>query len=220
MKLIKFTKIDKELEMDENNHDIGEMVDKEVDVYINPSLITSVEESIPGIIKINLMNGWIEVWGELSQVVSKLEGTDSKTREIKANGNISIIEDIINYMNNVCRTSYKPESDLTIKTINARIKDGFKIEDFNLVIDAQNKLWKGTDMERYLRPVTLFGNKMEQYLGMAKKTNNPVNNTQGVVYMQDEPDYRQTGSGIPDGMKEKMSNLLNLHSPDYNKEKI
>ena len=32
------------------------------------------------------------------------------------------------------------------------------------VIDTKAKEWMGTDMEKYLRPETLFGSKFENYL--------------------------------------------------------
>lgn len=49
--------------------------------------------------------------------------------------------------------------------INARIKEGYKIEDFRIVIDKMGAKW-GDDpkMAEYLRPITLFGTKMDGYL--------------------------------------------------------
>jgi hypothetical protein len=37
-------------------------------------------------------------------------------------------------------------------------------DDFKSVIDKKSKEWLGTNMERYLRPDTLFGTKFESYL--------------------------------------------------------
>ena len=37
-------------------------------------------------------------------------------------------------------------------------------EDFYKVINIKSKQWLNTDMEKYLRPVTLFSNKFEGYL--------------------------------------------------------
>ena len=38
------------------------------------------------------------------------------------------------------------------------------LDDFKSVIDKKSKEWLGTNMERYLRPDTLFGTKFESYL--------------------------------------------------------
>ena len=48
--------------------------------------------------------------------------------------------------------------------INARLKEGFTVEDFKTVIDKKVDEWKGTELEQYLRPDTLFGTKFESYL--------------------------------------------------------
>ena len=53
--------------------------------------------------------------------------------------------------------------------INARIKEGFTKEDFIKVIDNKVGEWLGTDMERFLRPETLFGTKFEGYLNQKQK---------------------------------------------------
>lgn len=41
------------------------------------------------------------------------------------------------------------------------------MEDFKKVIDWKVSEWTGTDMEKYLRPETLFGTKFEGYLNAA-----------------------------------------------------
>ena len=71
---------------------------------------------------------------------------------------------IVEYLNQKAGTSYKPNSKNTVKHINARLTDGFTVDDFKTVIDKKCAEWKGTDMEQYLRPETLFGTKFESYL--------------------------------------------------------
>jgi uncharacterized phage protein (TIGR02220 family) len=45
------------------------------------------------------------------------------------------------------------------------ISEGFTLADFKLVIDKKVLDWKGTDWEKYLRPITLFSkSKFENYL--------------------------------------------------------
>lgn len=73
--------------------------------------------------------------------------------------------EIINHLNNVLGTSYKPISKDTQKHINARLNEGFTIEDFKMVIDKKVLEWgKKSDMMQFLRPSTLFGTKFESYL--------------------------------------------------------
>ena len=86
-------------------------------------------------------------------------------KDIDKNENkINNINIIVDYLNQKAGTSYKPNSKNTVKHINARLTDGFTVDDFKTVIDKKCAEWKGTDMEQYLRPETLFGTKFESYL--------------------------------------------------------
>jgi len=52
------------------------------------------------------------------------------------------------------------------------VNDGYKLEDFQTVISKKCAEWKGTDMEKYLRPETLFGTKFESYLNAKPRGQN------------------------------------------------
>lgn len=90
---------------------------------------------------------------------------------------------IIDYLNAKAGTKYKASSKATKQHINARLAEGFKIDDFKHVIDKKCADWIGTEFEQYLRPSTLFGSKFENYLngrqqskgknGIAVKSGNP-----------------------------------------------
>ena len=71
---------------------------------------------------------------------------------------------IITYLNEKTGKSYRSDNKETIKFIQARLKDGFTVDQFKYVIDVKTHSWKNTDYEKYLRPQTLFGNKFETYL--------------------------------------------------------
>ena len=90
---------------------------------------------------------------------TEIEIDIEKEKDKKNNINI-----IVDYLNQKAGTSYKPNSKNTVKHINARLTDGFTVDDFKTVIDKKCAEWKGTDMEQYLRPETLFGTKFESYL--------------------------------------------------------
>ena len=77
----------------------------------------------------------------------------------------NIIKDIVEYLNLKTNSSYRYSSDKTRRTINARLNEGFTLDDFKKVIDIKTKQWLGDQkMEQYLRPETLFGTKFESYL--------------------------------------------------------
>lgn len=73
-------------------------------------------------------------------------------------------KEIIDYLNQNAGTRYRASSSVTKRLINARYHDGFKIEDFKKVIDNKVNEWKKTQLEKYIRPQTLFGTKFESYL--------------------------------------------------------
>jgi uncharacterized phage protein (TIGR02220 family) len=63
---------------------------------------------------------------------------------------------VIEYLNLVAGTNYRKTTLSHQKFIIARLKENVTIENCKLVIDKQVKRWKGTEMEKYLRPDTLF----------------------------------------------------------------
>jgi uncharacterized phage protein (TIGR02220 family) len=86
----------------------------------------------------------------------------------------NIYVEIVGYLNNSTGSKYRPEAKSTQRLINARLKEGYSIQDFKNVIDKKYKEWKGTEMEKYLVPDTLFGSKFEKYLNQ-KIINTPSN---------------------------------------------
>jgi uncharacterized phage protein (TIGR02220 family) len=73
-------------------------------------------------------------------------------------------KEIIDYLNTVTDSAYRPNTKETKTHINARLNEGFTVEDFKKVIDNKYADWKGTEWEKFLRPSTLFGNKFDGYL--------------------------------------------------------
>lgn len=78
---------------------------------------------------------------------------------------------MIEYLNLKLGTNYKTSTRKTRDCIKARYNEGYRLDDFKLVIDKKYNEWNGTDMEKYLRPETLFGNKFEGYLNQKEKEN-------------------------------------------------
>ena len=82
----------------------------------------------------------------------------------KSLNNKEIYENIIARLNEKAGTNYRPTSKATQGHINARLAEGYTVENFYTVIDKKCAEWKGGKMEQYLRPETLFGSKFENYL--------------------------------------------------------
>ena len=77
---------------------------------------------------------------------------------------------IIEELNRVAGTQYKPNSLSTRKCIIARLNEGFNAENFVTVIRIKCGQWlHDPHMRPYLRPITLFGTKFESYLNEAVK---------------------------------------------------
>ena len=77
----------------------------------------------------------------------------------------NIYSRVIDYLNKKTSKNFKSTTKKTQKFIQARLNDGFIYEDFVRVIDIKSKEWlNNKEMEQYLRPETLFGNKFEGYL--------------------------------------------------------
>ena len=85
----------------------------------------------------------------------------SETKDIY----INIYIDIVEYLNEKANKNYKHNSDKTRRFIDARLNEGFTLEDFKKVIDNKCRSWLNDErMNQYLRPETLFGTKFEAYL--------------------------------------------------------
>ncbi|MGY0187250.1 conserved phage C-terminal domain-containing protein [Lactococcus petauri] len=122
------------------------------------------------------------------QNVSKLDTQVrlGKDRLGKDNNNMSDKSDdvipyseIISYLNEKANRGFK-NVDANKRHIKARWKEGYKLEDFQKVIDNKVLDWTGKTIngqpaEKYLQPSTLFGTKFDNYLN-----EKPVNNGQGV----------------------------------------
>lgn len=106
--------------------------------------------------------------------------SDLKTQNIKP------YKIIVDYLNQKAGTSYRHTSKNTQSHINARISDGYTVEDFYTVIDKKCEEWKGSDMEKYLRPETLFGSKFEGYLNQKAKVSNAQKKNSGWSFNEED----------------------------------
>ena len=79
-----------------------------------------------------------------------------------------IIDDVVRFLNDTTGKHFRSNTASTQRHINARITDGYTLDDFKRVIVYKAQQW-GNDakMKEYLRPETLFGTKFEGYLNSA-----------------------------------------------------
>jgi uncharacterized phage protein (TIGR02220 family) len=90
---------------------------------------------------------------------------------------IDEVAEIVDYLNNRTGKNFRPKNNKTTQLIKARIKEGFGVEDFKVVIDKKTNDWLGSDYNKYLRPETLFGNKFESYLNEQNTQNGKSSST-------------------------------------------
>ena len=111
-----------------------------------------------------------------SKSIDKEININSADSETKKSRFSEETEEIISYLNSKAGTHYR-NVDSNRKLITARMKEGYTVEDFKTVIDKKCDEWKGTDMQQFIRPVTLFqASKFENYLNapVKKKQQNVV----------------------------------------------
>ena len=110
----------------------------------------------------------------LQQHRFRIEETKGEAKKVDKPVSRAIREDakkIIDYLNQKSGSTYKAQGK-NLELISDRIKEGFTISDFMIVIDKKVYDWKGTEREEYLRPITLFAkSKFENYLNNGAKTN-------------------------------------------------
>lgn len=129
--------------------------------------------------------------GTVSDVTDKLyiETININNKYSRADGkNKKLVSEVIDYLNEKAGKSYKTTTQKTVSLVNARSKEGFTLDDFKKVIDTKTQQWKSNaDMNKYLRPETLFGTKFESYL---QENPNLSNNNQFNNHKKYKPDIK------------------------------
>ena len=99
---------------------------------------------------------------------------------------------IVDYLNGKTDSHYKATTPKTKQLVQARLKEGFSVDDFKTVIDKKTATWLNDNkMNKYLRPLTLFGTKFEDYLNEKVKGQPDKNDpyyTERINPMTGQPD--------------------------------
>ena len=74
-------------------------------------------------------------------------------------------KEVLKFLNEKAGRNYRPV-DLNLDFIKARLKSDMSVDDLKSIVAMKCREWKGTEMDKYLRPATLFNReKCEQYYG-------------------------------------------------------
>ena len=102
--------------------------------------------------------------------------TNNINRSSKLDRYADLRKQILDYLNDSIGSHYR-DCKANKRLIDSRLDDGYTLEDFKHVIDVKSYQWKDSDLQKYLRPETLFcASHFESYLNEEKQTgvkNNP-----------------------------------------------
>ena len=135
-----------------------------------------------------LLTGEMEIPAEENRIPS--EGEPIPYINTDRNADNKPYKDIVSYLNEKVGKNYKPTSKQIQRLINARMNDGFTLEDFKTVINNMCAKWlHDTKMHEYLRPSTLFGTKFEEYLNSGGRKDGGYNGS-------NQSNYRAMGEKV------------------------
>jgi len=87
-------------------------------------------------------------------------------------------KEVIDDLNKKLGKNFK-DTDKHKEKIRARFGEGHTLDDFKKVHDIKIKEWRGTDYEKHLKPLTLYGNKFNGYLNQPEANNTVSSVTPG-----------------------------------------
>lgn len=117
--------------------------------------------------------------------------------KVKASSKPELFNQVLRYIEECTGRKFKESTDLL-----ARIGEGYTFEQFSKMINYKASEWMGTDMQKYLRPSTLFNKtKFEGYLSDAE---------QGV---QTHEEYQR--NNISDKERDRAEVRRQLSDPNY-----
>lgn len=109
------------------------------------------------------------------KITSKEDNIKRSISQAEPDHGSQIRKDVINYLNDKLGTKYKPNATKNKTVINARLNEGYKLDDFKTVIDNKIADWGNSQkMSKFLRPETLFGTKFDAYLNEKQINQQPT----------------------------------------------
>jgi len=117
------------------------------------------------------LKGWNKRKQSGGNAVADAVALPLEDENVNENRDIDIIKKVVQYLNDKLSTNYRHNSRATAAPIQARLNEGYKLEDFKKVIDTKSEEWQhNADFSKFLRPATLFSPKFEGYLNQVSAT--------------------------------------------------
>lgn len=122
----------------------------------------------------------IELEKRLNILEEKPAKKDKKTTSSEYQDQIL---EVLEYLNEKTGSKYRISTTKNTEQISARLQEGWNVDNLKEVIDKKVSEWKGTQMEKYLRPITLFNStKFESYINQKTETGQKnINNIKDAV---------------------------------------
>ena len=140
----------------------------------------------------NPKQGYLENVKENSTSINNTVNSTDIYSQAEPDGVAEKAKTIVGYLNEKTDSHYKATTPKTKQLVQARLKEGFSVDDFKTVIDKKTATWlKDSKMNKYLRPLTLFGTKFEDYLNEKVKGQPDKNDpyyTEKINPMTGQPD--------------------------------
>jgi uncharacterized phage protein (TIGR02220 family) len=140
----------------------------------------------------NTKQGYLENAKENSTSINNTVNSTEIYSQAEPDGVADKTKTIIGYLNEKTDSHYKATTPKTKRLVQARLKEGFTVDDFKTVIDKKTATWMNDNkMNKYLRPLTLFGTKFEDYLNEKVKGQPDKNDpyyTERINPMTGQPD--------------------------------
>ena len=108
----------------------------------------------------------LELRNQNSEIRNNKKDCSSERIEVDTHPALQdIVYRVVSYLNKKAFKNFKADTKKTIDLIKLRLSEGYTEEDFYKVIDNMTNSWLSNgDLEKYLRPITLFGDNFDSYL--------------------------------------------------------
>ena len=172
---------------------LGEFVDE----LFEPEFLEKMLKKHPSVSEIKeIYHFGVQLLQQDFKIIEK-RGTKKNTSTVANKATINLATQILEYLNSKAETTFSSKTGTNLDLVIARIQEGYTLSDFKFVIDFKVKDWKGTDWNKYLRPITLFNKaKFENYL------NSTIN--------ESKPTTSNRFSNLADSVK-KAQTILGIH---------
>ena len=146
-----------------------------VDELFEPEFLEKMLKKHPSVSEIKeIYHFGVQLLQQDFKIIEK-RGTKTKTSTVANKATIDLATQILEYLNSKAETTFSSKTGTNLDLVIARIQEGYTLSDFKFVIDFKVKDWKGTDWNKYLRPITLFNKaKFENYLNSTINESKPT----------------------------------------------